>query len=149
MKWLSLPLFLCSFVLASSARAQSASLDHIAVYVTDLQRSAAFYGSILKLDTIPEPFHDGKHAWFTLGGGAQLHLISGATTLPARPKNHHLCFRFTTLTPFIDRLKTAGIPYEDWAGKPSAITLRPDGVHQIYLKDPDGYWIEVNDAAGK
>jgi lactoylglutathione lyase len=24
--------------------------------------------------------------------------------------------------------------------------LRPDGVRQIYFQDPDGYWIEVNDA---
>ena len=23
--------------------------------------------------------------------------------------------------------------------------VRPDGVHQLYFQDPDGYWIEVND----
>jgi lactoylglutathione lyase len=26
------------------------------------------------------------------------------------------------------------------------MTNRVDGVHQVFLKDPDGYWIEVNDA---
>jgi lactoylglutathione lyase len=26
------------------------------------------------------------------------------------------------------------------------ITTRVDGVKQIYFKDPDGYWIEINDA---
>jgi len=26
------------------------------------------------------------------------------------------------------------------------VTNRVDGVHQIYLKDPDGYWLEINDA---
>tara|TARA_R110000868_G_scaffold1389_10_gene10744 strand:+ start:3320 stop:3502 length:183 start_codon:yes stop_codon:yes gene_type:complete len=30
--------------------------------------------------------------------------------------------------------------------KLSNITKRPDGVKQIYLQDPDGYWIEVNSA---
>jgi hypothetical protein len=30
----------------------------------------------------------------------------------------------------------------DGSGK---VTDRPDGVHQIYLQDLDGYWIEVND----
>ncbi|RYF13836.1 MAG: VOC family protein, partial [Flavobacteriales bacterium] len=28
----------------------------------------------------------------------------------------------------------------------SEVTLRPDGIHQLYLQDPDGHWIEVNDA---
>jgi lactoylglutathione lyase len=43
-------------------------------------------------------------------------------------------------------LKKANIPFEDWAGKSGAITLRVDGVKQIYFQDPDGYWIEINDA---
>jgi len=25
------------------------------------------------------------------------------------------------------------------------VTVLSDGVSQIYLQDPDGYWIEVND----
>src|SRR5215475_6853203 len=24
-------------------------------------------------------------------------------------------------------------------------SVRPDGVHQLYFQDPDGYWIEIND----
>jgi lactoylglutathione lyase len=31
-------------------------------------------------------------------------------------------------------------------GEKMAITNRVDGVKQIYFKDPDGYWIEINDA---
>ena len=45
----------------------------------------------------------------------------------------------------INTLKKAGVVYEDWAGKKGSITLRVDGVHQIYFQDPDGYWIEIND----
>jgi lactoylglutathione lyase len=45
----------------------------------------------------------------------------------------------------INRLKKAGVSYEDWAGKKNSITLRVDGVHQIFFQDPDGYWIEIND----
>jgi len=25
------------------------------------------------------------------------------------------------------------------------VTTRPDGVHQIWFQDPDGYWLEIND----
>jgi hypothetical protein len=36
-------------------------------------------------------------------------------------------------------------PFEDVAGNKNKITTRVDGVHQIWLQDPDGYWIEIND----
>ena len=44
-------------------------LDHIAIYVTDLKKSSAFYRDVLGLDPLPEPFRDGKHAWFAIGQG--------------------------------------------------------------------------------
>ena len=43
---------------------QRPGLNHIAVYVMDLKISTAFYKDIIGLDTIPEPFHDGRHTWF-------------------------------------------------------------------------------------
>jgi len=36
------------------------------------------------------------------------------------------------------------VKYRNFAGD-SKVTMRPDGVRQIYLQDPDGYWIEVNE----
>jgi hypothetical protein len=50
------------------------------------------------------------------------------------------------LQDFITRLTKAGSVYEDLQGTPGAITLRPDGIRQIYFREPDGYWIEMNDA---
>ena len=58
---------------------------------------------------------------------------------------YHLCFSGASLEDVLNELKKAGIVYEDWAGKKASITLRVDGVHQIYFQDPDGYWIEIND----
>jgi catechol 2,3-dioxygenase-like lactoylglutathione lyase family enzyme len=43
------------------------SLNHIALYVVDLKISTSFYHDIVGLDTIPEPFHDGRHTWFNIG----------------------------------------------------------------------------------
>jgi catechol-2,3-dioxygenase len=45
---------------------QQPVLDHIAIYVTDLKKSSAFYRDVLGLDSLPEPFRDGKHAWFAI-----------------------------------------------------------------------------------
>jgi lactoylglutathione lyase len=121
-------------------------LNHIAFYVKDLERSTNFYKDIIGLDTIPEPFHDGKHTWFGVGPKSHLHIISGETKTILREKTSHVCFSITDMDGFIARLKKAGIPYEDWAGNKQSVTNRVDGVKQIYLQDPDGFWLEINDA---
>ena len=43
-------------------------------------------------------------------------------------------------------LEAHQIEYENWQGQKMQVTKRVDGVFQIYFKDPDGYWIEINDA---
>jgi lactoylglutathione lyase len=149
MKRIAFPLALVLSSFLCHVMAQKPSLDHIALYVTDLAKSSRFYSEVLQLDSLPEPFRDGKHAWFSLGGVLQLHLISGAENLPEPPKRNHICFSATSLNPFIDRLKKAGISWEDLQGVEKGITRRPDGVQQIYFRDPDGYWIEANDGAKK
>ncbi len=122
------------------------TLNHLAIYVVDLQKSTVFYRDLIGIDTIPEPFHDGRHTWFRIGPLSHLHVISGAKATIPHDKNVHLCFRVDSVTPFIDRLNKAGVVFEDLAGTKGAITNRVDGVKQIYFQDPDGYWIEINDA---
>ena len=117
---------------------QQPVLDHIAIYVTDLQKSSAFYRDVLGLDSLPEPFRDGKHAWFAVSQGKQLHIIEGATSRTDQPKRNHTCFRIASLQDFITRLTKAGIAYEDLQGTPGAITLQPDGIQQIYFRDRTG-----------
>ncbi len=139
-------LFLGFAFLPSLLWAQSSPtrLNHIALSVKELGKSTAFYTQMLSLDTIRQPFDDGKHVWFAIGGGAQLHLIEGGP-LPSMVKGNHLCFSVGSVADFTARLRKAGIGWEDWPGKPNTITTRPDGIHQLYIRDPDGYWIEVND----
>jgi lactoylglutathione lyase len=121
-------------------------LNHIAVYVVDLKISTAFYKDIIGLDTIPEPFHDGRHTWFGVGVKSHLHVISGATTKTVHDKNAHLYFSVPSVSDFIKKKKKNNVEYENWAGQKNTVTNRVDGVKQIYFKDPDGYWIEINDA---
>jgi lactoylglutathione lyase len=147
---LMLIVFSCSApnaVLAQASAARSgARLNHIALYVTDLQRATQFYLNVVGLDTIPEPFHDGRHTWFLVGPKSHLHIISGAQTPLPKEKNTHLCFTVSSVADFIPRLTKNNVAYENWLGEKLAVTNRVDGVKQIYFQDPDGYWIEVNDA---
>lgn len=125
---------------------QKPVLNHIALYVFDLKKSTEFYRDILQLDEIPEPFKDGKHTWFKLGEYSQLHLIEGATQILPHEKSSHLCFSVKSLKEFITLLDKREIERVNMKGDSRAPTLRPDGVSQIYFQDPDGYWLEVNDA---
>jgi len=122
------------------------TIDHVAIYVVDLQKEQSFYRDILQLDTLAEPFHDNKHAWFTIGNGIAMHIIQGASQPQDHFKNHHYCFSVESLSDFTKRLLNRNLLFEDVNGKQNTITTRVDGVHQIWLQDPEGYWLEVNDA---
>ena len=120
-------------------------INHIALYVMDLKTSTHFYQQVIGLDTIPEPFHDGRHTWFSLGTPGHLHIISGAAAKTPHDKNTHLCFSVPSINEFIANLKKHKVEFENWAGEKHTVTNRVDGVKQIYFTDPDGYWIEIND----
>lgn len=146
-----LKIFLISIFSAAAAAPAGAQnhgprLNHIAMHVVDLRKSADFYQTVIGLDTIPEPFHDGKHKWFSIGPQSHLHLIQGASTFTGHDKNAHLCFSVPSVSAFKKVLIDKGIPFESWEGEKMKATTRIDGVQQIYFKDPDGYWIEINDA---
>ena len=146
-RFVSPGLLTLSFLFPFFMNAQKPVFNHLALYVTDLQKSTVFYRDVVGLDTVPEPFHDGRHTWFSIGPTGHLHVIAGAASAAPHAKDNHLCFSVPSVEAFLGRLNKASIPYEDWPGKPQSVTTRVDGVKQIYFKDPDGYWIEVNDAA--
>lgn len=121
-------------------------LNHIALYVFNLQKSTQFYRDVLELEITPEPFNDGKHTWFKLGDYSQLHLIEGAKQITPHEKSSHICFSVRSVNEFIVLLDKYQIDRINMKGDSKSPTIRPDGVSQIYFQDPDGYWIEVNDA---
>jgi lactoylglutathione lyase len=138
------PLVVC-LLLAFAARSQGTHFNHLALYVTDLNRSADFYEKVLQLKRIPEPFHDGKHVWLRVSEHGQLHIISGAKEDVAHDINVHLSFSVPSLEVFMKHLDQYKVKYGNWAGSSKEPQLRPDKVKQVYLQDPDGYWIEIND----
>ncbi len=121
-------------------------INHIAIHVADLARSLAFYEKTLGLTAVEEPFKDGLHAWYDIGGGVTVHLIEELDLMPPREKSktNHLCFSVADMDGFIGNLNRKACPFENWAGDQGQVHIRPDGIRQIFFRDPDGYWIEVN-----
>ncbi len=138
-------LFTGFFAKAQTGRAK-AHLNHVAIYVVDLAKTKAFYEGLFGFDSIPEPFHDGKHAWYSIAPGVAMHVIQGADKPKEYFLNQHTCFSVPNTEAFVAMLKTRKIDYYNSKGVKGEITNRVDGVKQVWVNDPDGYWIEVNDA---
>lgn len=120
--------------------------DHFAIVVDDVDKSAEFYGNILNLEETPHPDKKPGFRWFVVNGASQVHLIQKEFAPFEKNKSMHLCLATQNLDAVITHLKKNSIPFSDWPGKESAVTHRTDGVRQIYIQDPDEYWIEINTA---
>ena len=111
---------------------------HAALVVTDLDRSAQFYGQVLGLSLADRPL-DFPGLWYQVGA-FQIHLMT-AEQVPADRvngqkwgRNRHLAFAVTDLEQLRDRLQAAGYPIQSSAsGRPA-----------LFTADPDGHIIELN-----
>ncbi len=120
--------------------------DHDALQVKDLDTSAKFYGEVLGLEEIPNGGLPDHIRWFQLGDKVQIHLIE-SEDVPEINKGVHMSLSTNKLNELMDFLISKNIDFENWPGEPNTTNTRPDGVKQIYLQDPDGYWIEINDGS--
>ena len=138
---------LCSLpMLAAAAVAvpvAAAALDHVAIYVQDAERSAAFYKAVFGLTQVKASVP--RAIWLVMSNGTMLHIIPGRTAPTEHPKFEHLALACSDMPAMIARLKVLGVPWAAMDGQPTP-QVRADGVQQIFIKDPDGYWVEINDA---
>ncbi len=120
--------------------------DHESLVVAKLMETGDFYRDILKLKEIPHPDKAQGFRWFQVRGNSQLHLIKKEIVEFKKDKSIHLCLSTQNLEGVIEHLLKNNIEFYDWPGNKGAVTNRSDGVKQIYLQDPDGYWVEINTA---
>lgn len=118
--------------------------SHVALLVKNLKESIVFYGEILGLQRVEDPFKDARHCWFQLGE-ATLHLIEEPWEELVFRRSNHFCVSVPDLTVFIQKLVDHHIAFEDARGNQSLMHTRQDGIRQIFFRDPSGCWVEAND----
>ncbi len=123
-------------------------LDHIALLVRDLAESADFYTRVLRLREIPNPMGGTHIRWFEFGGGPRIHMQAGELGATHVEKGTHIAIAVTDFDDAVAHLATQGVAYGDMKGTPRAINVRPDGMRAVFLQDPNGYWLEINDSVG-
>ena len=130
--------------------ATTLDLDHVSLFVRDLDTSARFYSEVLGLPEIEKKTARVNVRWFGLGAGRAIHLILGATEVPAsRPRSTHFALATSSFDESVRHLADSGVAHQDLSGALGQVSVRPDGVRQVYFQDPDGHWIEINDAPPK
>lgn len=129
-------------------------MNHIAIIVSDVGRSAAFYSQVMGFQQIRRPDFDRYGAWFTMGN-VELHLIKG------EPLVHdgkdlivgHISIETEDIDKVPEILQRMGIKYRQNVSVPKGVmktgaTTNDDKssnmiIKQYFFTDPDGYWIEI------
>ena len=112
-------------------------MDHLALAVTDLERSSRFYETYLGFEAEPEPRSDGVLMLHNAAGFAlALGEMDGPIRLP-----EFLHFGAGLASPddvrlFRDRLVSDGVVVVDWWDGPDYVSVK--------FRDPDGYVVEVS-----
>ena len=119
--------------------------NHQALLVNDLNQSGDFYQNILGLEEIDVGAgQTPPKRWFKSKEGMEIHLISTKENLKVKPKGVHMAFSVQNFEIFINHLTKNKVKYSNWIGNENQIQIRNDGYKQIFLQDPQGYWIEFN-----
>lgn len=132
-------LFLCG-VFHAAGQIAVTGYNHVALSVKDIDASARFYGEILGLEPIAVPENlKAIRSWFRIAPGQELHLLAGRSFPVTNndPNAAHFSLTIPDADPAEAFLKEKGLPY--------LRQQRFDGAWQIYISDPDGYFIELNE----
>lgn len=129
-----------------TAATAPAHAEHVAIQASDIDRSATFYHEAFGLRLIPTPLKNRR--WLDLGNGMALHVLDGRTDPKPSNRDEHLALHVDDLAPVIAWLDTHHLAWTNFTGEARKMQLRFDGVRQIYVQDPDGYWLEVGDSRG-
>ena len=119
------------------------ALHHVAVCVTDLERSKRFYGEVLGFTEIARPAFKAAGTWYELPDGSQLHLILHAGTRTLRGTtavdilDGHFAIRVRDFEAAVAHLRSHGVEIFEL---PQNVTAWK----QVYFTDPDGNEIELN-----
>ena len=139
-------IFICVFGIIFSIRSQgNMKFDHQALPVNNLKITGDFYRDILGFKDIPTLVGTKyTHRWLANYEGKEIHLIFSDEEIQKTPKQIHMAFGPLDFENFIDHLKKNKVVYTNYKLEQGVIQERKDGIKQIWIRDPQGYWIEIN-----
>ncbi len=133
-------LLLLTIVATTSAQIPISGYNHVALSVKDIEASAQFYRETVGLEPIEVPDNlKAIRSWFKIAPGQELHLLAGRKDPVSNNDRNgaHYALTIEDADPVEQYLVKKGLPYHR--------QQRFDGASQIYITDPDGYVIELNE----
>lgn len=130
----------CLNTLTTFAQIPVLGYNHVALSVASIDSSAQFYREIVGLEVVAVPENlKTIRAWFKIAPGQELHLLAGRTQPVTNNDRNgaHFALSILDADPVEAYLKSKGVPYHR--------QQRFDKAWQIYITDPDGYVIELNE----
>jgi len=116
--------------------AEILELNHVSLHVSDLERSISFYRDQIGLSELIRPDFDFPGAWFRIGKQQELHLIADPDVVViSGSRKMHFALQVKSVDKIRKILDQKQIPYK-------GPKKRPDGASQIFILDPDGYFVE-------
>ena len=117
-----------------------ASLDHVGIYVKDLERSMKFYSELFGFPEHSKVNLGATKIAFLDMGGSLLEIVQRAEP-PEAPSGSwsHLAYTTDDFDGMVSRLKEKGLELRE-------MTLG-DGSRIVFFKDPDGHDVEIDEKA--
>ncbi|HTT75509.1 MAG TPA: VOC family protein [Candidatus Binataceae bacterium] len=124
------------------------TINHVAINVTDVDKSREFYEKVIGLKKIPRPKISIPGEWYGIGQNA-IHLIGGKRREGIDPTGPHIAVEVESFEATKAALNEMGIPYLD--GEQMMASLPPEARRmvgqQLWVQDPDGNVIELRQSA--
>jgi catechol 2,3-dioxygenase-like lactoylglutathione lyase family enzyme len=112
------------------------TLNHVALTVSDRERSAEFYGRYFGLT---ERIHDDSHLLILAPpDGSSLLALSEGPPPPELPRTNHFGFQLATAAEVRaarERFRRDSVPETEWQDQ--------GGMMRVQVTDPDGYRVDL------
>lgn len=124
------------------------NLNHLLVLADDLEATRAFYEEVLGLSVGPRPPFGFPGYWLYLGDRAVVHLAQrgaergGTSDGAGTGAIDHVAFEATGLADMVARLERHAVALQHRK-------VPGQGLHQVFVRDPNGVKIELNFAAAE
>jgi lactoylglutathione lyase len=138
-------IILIPFFSISQERIFKLTYDHNALPVNKLKETGDFYIKILGFkEIVVTADQSNPKRWVQNYEGKQLHLIASNENSKKLIINHS-AFSTNNFQKLIDHLVKNNIAYWTYELEKNKVRIRKDGVRQVYIQDPEGNWIEINE----